>query len=482
MGWDTTKQVVKGMTGISRLERRLENSYEESLYLRGRVKELESYQLGAVGPNDHLNLRNHHYYRGRARALDRSNDLARGAIDTLVSSIIGGGLMPQPMFMDMSGNVLDTLNDEVSALWDEWSFRPESTGSLDEFSSQFLQAITWVRDGEIFVHHLRGNVEDFMHESDIAYSYESIEGDRIGNQFSTPGELVTTQGTLDLDGIEVDSFGKAVSFTILGNARSYPIGRSKRRHVPADRMTHAKHIRRVNTFRGVTMLEPVLDTFEAIRDIDSAELTAVKMASRMTAAIKTEEGSTSWRGSDDDNPGRERNRVDLPEGSVWHDLKPGESVEVIKNERPNNSLIAFRASQIRKIAAGMGFQYSTLARDYEGSYSAARQELVEAQRFYRRHFNYWVNTIEREKWKHFIDALDMRGMVDFSMVDKKTLYDPLYIPPSLPWIDPLKEANAFEKLVGNGFESRSQVIRMRGRRIRDVDAERGRDSFKKEEK
>ena len=85
MGWDTTKQVVKGMTGISRLERRLENSYEESLYLRGRVKELESYQLGAVGPNDHLNLRNHHYYRGRARALDRSNDLARGAIDTLVS-------------------------------------------------------------------------------------------------------------------------------------------------------------------------------------------------------------------------------------------------------------------------------------------------------------------------------------------------------------------------------------------------------------
>ena len=46
--------------------------------------------------------------------------------------------------------------------------------------------------------------------------------------------------------------------------------------------------------------------------------------------------------------------------------------------------------------------------------------------------------------------------------------DCLFIGQSMPWIDPLKEASAWEKLVRNGFASEVEVIRRRGANPREV--------------
>jgi len=46
--------------------------------------------------------------------------------------------------------------------------------------------------------------------------------------------------------------------------------------------------------------------------------------------------------------------------------------------------------------------------------------------------------------------------------------DCLYVGQSMPWIDPLKEANAWHQLVQDGFASEVEVIRKRGGNPRDV--------------
>ena len=56
-------------------------------------------------------------------------------------------------------------------------------------------------------------------------------------------------------------------------------------------------------------------------------------------------------------------------GMIFDDLSPGESVETIDSTRPNPGLEAFRQGQLRAVSAGLGTSYSTLARDYNGTYS-----------------------------------------------------------------------------------------------------------------
>ena len=46
-------------------------------------------------------------------------------------------------------------------------------------------------------------------------------------------------------------------------------------------------------------------------------------------------------------------------------------------KRPNPNLITFRNGQLRAFAAGISASYSSVSRNYDGTYSSQRQELVE---------------------------------------------------------------------------------------------------------
>ncbi|AXI83468.1 hypothetical protein AB672_05740 [Xylella taiwanensis] len=62
---------------------------------------------------------------------------------------------------------------------------------------------------------------------------------------------------------------------------------------------------------------------------------------------------------------------------IFDDLRPGETVETIDSKRPNANLEPYRNSQLRAIAAPMRISFSSLSKNYNGTYSAQRQELVE---------------------------------------------------------------------------------------------------------
>ncbi|WP_232462756.1 phage portal protein, partial [Pseudomonas fragi] len=60
-------------------------------------------------------------------------------------------------------------------------------------------------------------------------------------------------------------------------------------------------------------------------------------------------------------------------------LLPGEDMGMIESNRPNPFLEGFRNGQLKAVAAGTRGTYSSVARSYDGTYSAQRQELVEGQ-------------------------------------------------------------------------------------------------------
>ena len=75
-------------------------------------------------------------------------------------------------------------------------------------------------------------------------------------------------------------------------------------------------------------------------------------------------------------------------------------------------------------------------------------------------------------WRRFIDAAQLAGALRIPLnVNPLSLYRPEFRQPALPWIDPAKEATAFEKFIAMGVKSRWQIIRDIGGDPRQVDAQ-----------
>jgi lambda family phage portal protein len=147
-------------------------------------------------------------------------------------------------------------------------------------------------------------------------------------------------------------------------------------------------------------------------------------------------------------------------------------VGTIDSKRPNPNLEQFRNAMLRAVAAGTGTRFSSIAKDYNGTYSAQRQELVEAVAHYRRLFDYLRARFYRPVWRRFVDSCRLAGLLRIPAgVDPISLYHPEIRPPNMPWIDPLKEIKADQLMVEAGFRSRHQVIRDLGDNPATVDAQ-----------
>jgi lambda family phage portal protein len=154
---------------------------------------------------------------------------------------------------------------------------------------------------------------------------------------------------------------------------------------------------------------------------------------------------------------------------IFDDLMPGEDIGTIDTNRPNQQLEPHRKGQLRAVAAGTYCSYSSLARDYNGTYSAQRQELVESYGVYGQLQAHVIGQLIQPVYERAIDLAKTAGLLAVPAgVRAETLDDALYLAPSMPWIDPLKEASAWEKLEANVHASGPEIIRRRGLNPRDV--------------
>src|SRR5690606_29130882 len=129
-----------------------------------------------------------------------------------------------------------------------------------------------------------------------------------------------------------------------------------------------------------------------------------------------------------------------------------------------------RNSQLRAVAAGTSTGYSSIAKDYNGTYSAQRQELVEQSVHYAVLREYFIERCVRPIWERFVDMAVLSGQLQVPQneINPRTLKKAGFQGPVMPWIDPQKEVTAEEKAVAAGFKSRAQVIRERGGNPQDT--------------
>lgn len=401
-----------------------------------------------------------------ARHLEQNYDLARGVLNTLVVNTVGPngiGIEPQPR--NANGTINQELADQLSVLWKDWCRRPEVTKQHDYASMCRLLARSWYRDGEVFGQTVAGFIPTLDHGTRVPFSVEMLESDFVPMDKSSMTPVVN-------QGIELNAWGAPVAYHVylsspLDGVTISTAGTTKR--VLAANMLHVKHVDRIRQLRGVSVFAAVLNRFDDLKDYEESERIAAKIAASMAAFIKKGD-PTMYPMPDPNSPADAQQRhLKFQPGMVIDDLKPGEEIGTIDTNRPNPNLETYRDAQLKAIAAGTGPSFSSIARTYNGTYSAQRQEMVEGYGMYATLSSEFISHVVQPIYERFVAAAVASGVLKVPAgVKPESIDDAAYMAPAMPWIDPKKEAEAWAVMEDRAYISGPEIIRKRGGNPRDT--------------
>jgi lambda family phage portal protein len=407
--------------------------------------------------------------RNQARYLERNHDIARGAIRTLVNNIVGPagiGIEPQPRRRG-SNEIHDEYANALRTAWKDWQRRPEVTWGYRWAAVQRMVARTWMRDGEAFSQMIIGPATGLQHGTLVPFSLELMEPDMIPLDYDDEAAGIR-------QGVQRNAWGRPTGYWC---HKADPLEnglaaiKSNMKFVPPERMLHIASTDRIGQLRGVSEFASIITRLEDIKDYEESERVAAKIAAMLTAYVK--------RGTPDmfeaDNVQRDSegkvipSEVSLSPGTIIDSLAIGEEIGLIDSKRPNPNLVTFRQGQLKAMAAGIGASYSSISRDYDGTYSSQRQELVEQWIHYACLTDEFIGQFVQPVWERFVLAAHLSGVVPMPAdIEAGSQNDAMFVGQSMPWIDPAKEAVAWLALVQAGFASEVEVLRKRGVNPRDV--------------
>ena len=447
----------------ARALRRRQYQRAMAYYEAAEPSRLRKWEVSSGSPNQGVDLAGV-ALRERARYLEGNYDLARGALSALVRNIVGAiGIAVEPQPRLPNGTVHSEFSRQLSAQYALWARSPEVTGQHDYAAVQRLLCRAWLRDGEVFGQLVMGSSRAIGYATKTPLALELIEADLLPLDFNDPENGI-------IQGIELNNWGRPRRYHFYKRRPAddlYSMRVAANTHtIPAGRVIHLAVRDRIGQVRGVSLFTSVMDRLADVKDYEESERVAAKVAASMAAVIK--KGASDMYPIDTAAATGERDMKFTP-GMIFDDLNPGESIETIDSSRPNPGLEEFRRGQLRAVAAGLDTSYSTLSRDYTGTYSSQRQELVEQWSAYATMSAQFISNVIRPVYAAWVRLAILAGVVVVPRgILPETIDDMTALAPQMPWIDPLKEALSWTSLERAGYASGIEIVRRRGQNPSDV--------------
>lgn len=405
--------------------------------------------------------------RAMARDMERNHDLVRGVIGVLVRNVVGpNGIGIEPTPRRANDDIDDDFARALLNLHRDWQRCPEVTGTMDWVMCQEMAARSWFRDGEIFAQAIEGPVSYLDHGTLVPFSLELLEADHVPLEY--------TLDTPDIEGgIERNAWGRPVAYWMHkrhpGGIRPTALNDTTLKRVSADRILHLAIRDRISGLRGISQLASALGRYQDIAEYETNERIAARIASAICAVVKREAGMTGNSNPDGEVSSTGERILKLQAGLIFDQLQPGETIEMLNPSRPNPNLGRFREDQLRAAAAGTDTSFSSSSKNYNGTYSAQRQELVEQYPAYVALTNKFIAMFARPTWERFVRTAILSGQIRVPAgIRPETVAQAEFRGPPMPWINPVHEATALETMVRNGFRPAQSVISERGGRLQDT--------------
>lgn len=407
--------------------------------------------------------------RGRCRDLVRNTPLAGGAINTMVSNVVGTGLSLQA---NIDAKLLGMTEEETAAwqdtaqreykLWSESVFC-DATSTQNIYGLQSLAFRSALESGDLFA--ITPEIRRPPNLSPYKLALQLIEADRVCNPALKPDTETM------ISGIELDGNGAPVAANICNrHPRRFGAvsalkwtrvqmvgGRTGRRNV-----IHLFDRRRPDQVRGVPILAPVIEPLKQLGRYTDAELQAAVISGAFSVFVKMDHEAFSslfedtaaqntyltsamgWDGS-------------LSTGSIDGagkavNLLPGESIESTNPGRPNSEFDPFMQAITRQIGVALEVPFEVLIKHFTASYSAARAALLDAWRFFRGRRDWLATYFCQPVYELFLEEAISIGRISApgffaDPAIRKAYCGAIWIGDGPGSIDPLKEVQAAEKRI-----------------------------------
>ena len=285
-------------------------------------------------------------------------------------------------------------------------------------------------------------------------------------------------------GVILDRYGRPVGYAV---SREHGLVSAEEGKVSLFSTEEAKLLKRNWRFgqvRGVPDFAAGIADVEDSYEMRTKELQSAKLAASLVLVVKSqsvqdaivaaasspeldkffadgetpagEDGAASI-GHMDGNEEKEYEEFGNLTGGMIERLGKDDVMEELNSNRPNLNADAFYKTVNQSAGAGIGLGKCYSSMEVDSSYTAFRGEMVMSWRMFR----------DLQKWleRHFLDWL--AGKV-FGYAERRMLLPPCSDPfwrhkiswsfPSMPSVDPDKEASAHEKNLRNGLEDYSEIL------------------------
>lgn len=405
--------------------------------------------------------------RERSRALQRENPLAAGAINTAVTSVVGTGLSVQSQIdreiLGLTPEAASAWQNQAERLFNMWAGSMEADVTLTQnfWQLQDLAFRSTLESGDalaLITNRVRTGAL-------CGTALQIIEGDRLCNK-----ENAKDSETLN-GGVQTDQVGAPIAYHIL---QQHPGSRAStgakkwdvRPAFTTSGRRAALHLfmrTRPGQHRGVPYLACIIEALRELGEFTDGELRAAVISGLFTVGIESgdESGGGFLDAPEKEGGPTKEGEITLDYGSVVR-LDRGEKLHPVAPTRPNAAFDPFVLAVLRQIGVALEIPYEILIKHFTASYSAARAALLELGKFVRRRRFWLACDFCQPVYEAVIEELvamqllDAPGFFDDVLI-RKAYLGTTWIGDSLGQIDPLREAEAWEKLVECRFATKTEA-------------------------
>lgn len=393
----------------------------------------------------------------------RDNAIYQGIIERALDGIFGSS-----GFTLQAQTKSKRLNQQLEAGWEEFAQACEARGMFD------FRECSRIVGRSVFDH---GDIGQLFTEDRLFQYFESeqINGGKLD------AAAVAAKHTLQ-EGVELTALGRPVRYWASGYDRNGYVRTGAEEPTDAEHFNLIAHRTRVSQTRGVPVLTSAFSMVHRINDVCDAEAIAWQLLSRFAIAINRENGAeAAFAESEADNDGRDSppdlaDRVtELDEAIIFHG-ETGETVSAISRDLPGANFPESVRMYLRLIGMPLGLPLEVILLDYsKTNYTGARAALEQAFRSFVKWQKFFKRRHHTPSYRRWV-----RWQIEDGLVPERAdIYAHQWDAPEFPWVDQLKEAQAWGERMDRGLATqtaalqsvgidRAQYLSTRSREIQDA--------------
>ena len=437
-------------------------------YVGGRRDRPSMMQWSAIGgssPDSDL-LPDLDMLRARSHDLVRNDPLAQSAISTKVAHVVGSGHVVRPEIdaaaLGITDEEAESWEDQAMAIWNDWASGRDCdvtrTQNFAELEDLVYRSI--LMSGDVLV------IRRFKERKGrlLGSCLQVVEADRLSNP-----DYKMDSDTL-AGGVEMDGDGAPVAYHVadrhmFDRARIPGVTWKRIPAFDAKGRRNVLHVHlarwRPDMTRYAPLLSPVIEALKQRSRYSEAELMAAVVSACFAIGMKSEDGGLG-AGLVQGGQTAQGKEINLTEPGQIFDLLPGEEVQSFQPGRPSPQFAPFIEAVAREVGAGTDIPYELLVKQFQASYSASRAAMEMAWLFFRTDRARHVAQFCAPVYEDVISEAVARGLLKApgffrDPLRRRAYLGAVWMGPSRPTIDPVKDAQADREYLDMGATSLTRI-------------------------